>query len=89
MFVYDADAARQRGDGQAPLDEGLRVWFPDGDEIRLQGRRVEQIYSRTVDSVMTAQWTRRYLYDGYQLIVEALPKLCYVATEPRLRRPCG
>ncbi|MCC5808474.1 MAG: RHS repeat-associated core domain-containing protein [Opitutales bacterium] len=35
-----------------------------------RGRRVEQRYSRTVDSVMTEQWTRRYLYDGFQLIAE-------------------
>ncbi len=35
-----------------------------------RGRRVEQTYSRTVNGEMTAQWTRRYLYDGFQLIAE-------------------
>ncbi|MDV7400140.1 hypothetical protein RZS08_52490, partial [Arthrospira platensis SPKY1] len=60
-YVYDAENR---------LTKVFGFGFQMEMKYDYRNRRVEQRFSRTVDGTMTEQWTRRFLYDGYQLIAE-------------------
>ncbi len=48
-----------------PLDEGLRIWFPDGDEIRLQGAaRALAVSTTTRGAELYGRSTRGAIYAG-------------------------